>query len=175
MHLNFTKRKIRHIMHKWKICAAGALILMAVSCDTLKQPKVVILDQTEYRIGSEGGTIDVSFIPLVGWEASWSEDFVSISPASGEASEQSITMTITVEKNTTPLERRAKIFVKFENNDQTLTITQEAYFPDPDPDPDPDPNPDPDPDPNPDPDPDPDPDDGSSTEDVIPGNDVELK
>ena len=165
MGLIFAKRKIRNIMHKWKFCAACALILMAVSCDMLNQPKKVILDQTEYNIGSEGGTIDVSFVPLVGWEASWSEDFVSISPTSGEASEQSITMTITVEKNTTPLERKAKILVKFETdeqtltiaNEQTLTITQEAYFPDPDPDPNPDP------------------DDGSSTEDVIPGDDIESK
>ena len=175
MVLIFAKRKIRNIMHKWKFCAACALILMAVSCDMLNQPKKVILDQTEYNIGSEGGTIDVSFVPLVGWEASWSEDFVSISPASGEASEQRITMTITVEKNTTPLERISKIFVKFENNVQTLTITQEAYFPDPDPDPNPDPDPDPNPDPDPDPNPDPDPDDGSSTEDVIPGDDIESK
>lgn len=149
------------------ICSLLCLAFLC-SCEGLPVPgQKVELDKTDYEIPAEGGKLKVSFIPLSDWRASCGEPFVSFSPSSGVASTEPTALIIDVKANEAEAERVAKIVLSFKTNDIVLTITQAAAEKKPTPEP---PGPE-DPD-NPQ---NPDEGTGGSTEDVVPGKDVNVK
>ena len=161
------------------ICSLLCLAFLC-SCEGLPVPgQKVELDKTDYEIPAEGGKLKVSFIPLSDWRASCGEPFISFSPSSGVASTEPTALIIDVKANEAEAERVAKIVLSFKTNDIVLTITQAAAEMKPTPEPPGPENPDnpgtpenPDNPDNPDT-----PNDGTggSTEDVIPGKDVNVK
>lgn len=161
------------------ICSLLCLAFLC-SCEGLPVPgQKVELDKTDYEIPAEGGKLKVSFIPLSDWRASCGEPFISFSPSSGVASTQPTDLIIDVKANEAEAERVAKIVLSFKTNDIVLTITQAAAEKKPTPEPPGPENPDnpgtpenPDNPDNPDT-----PNDGTggSTEDVVPGKDVNVK
>jgi hypothetical protein len=159
------------------ICSLLCLTFLC-SCEGLPVPgQKVELDKTDYEIPAEGGKLKVSFIPLSDWRASCGEPFVSFSPSSGVASTEPTELIIDVKANEAEAERVAKIVLSFKTNDIVLTITQAAAEQKPTPEP-PGPEP-PGPEPpgpeNPDNPQNPDEGTGGSTEDVVPGKDVNVK
>jgi len=190
------------------------LVLLAIvsatffftSCDGFPIPGVndVGLNKKEFTLPAEGGQVDVTFLPVASWSARCSDSFVTISPDSGTASEEKVTLSITVDKNPKPIERVIKVLLSVGEQDIVLTITQAGATsspetpdnPDPEDPDDPDdpvdpdkPDPDdpddpvdpdkPDPDDPDDPDPDDpvDPDDSEydgENEDVTPGEDIDT-
>lgn len=161
------------------ICSLLCLAFLC-SCEGLPVPgQKVELDKTDYEIPAEGGKLKVSFIPLSDWRASCGEPFISFSPSSGVASTEPTALIIDVKANEAEAERVAKIVLSFKTNDIVLTITQAAAEQKPTPEPPGPENPDnpgtpenPDNPDNPDT-----PNDGTggSTEDVVPGKDVNVK
>lgn len=156
--------------------------LFLASCDDLQLPGMgdkVVLEETQFSLPASGGKVEVSFVPLSSWSATCAESFVTITPSSGEASAEEITISIAVEKNTTPLERVIKVLLTIADQDIVLTITQDGAVNGPDtpdnPTP-PDPGPDNPSEPDPDDPPGPEPDDEheASNEDVVPGNDITI-
>ena len=155
------------------------------SCDLLAglTGSQMVMDKTEFSLPAEGGQIELKFIPTSAWSATCSEDFISFSPASGDSLLVEVAVIVTVEKNEGE-ERVATLMLSFETNDIAITITQAGVPVDNPSTPDTPDNPDtpdtPDNPENPDtpdnPDaPDNPKDDGLSTEDVIPGDNIETK
>ena len=188
------------------LLAIVSAVFFFTSCDGFPIPGVndVGLNKKEFTLPAEGGQVDVTFLPVASWSARCSDSFVTISPDSGTASEEKVTLSITVDKNPKPIERVIKVLLSVGEQDIVLTITQAGATsspetpdnPDPEDPDDPDdpvdpdkPDPDdpddpvdpdkPDPDDPDDPDPDDpvDPDDSEydgENEDVIPGEDIDT-
>lgn len=116
-------------------------LLFISSCEPPKTDEIVkvAIDDTEYTLPAEGGTVEVSFIPLTAWKAQCTEDFVEISPSSGEALTEAITVTMSVAANENSLARDIIVRLSFTYNFVDITIAQAGKTivkPDPDPKPD---------------------------------------
>ena len=148
--------------------ALMSAVLCLSSCDGFQMPGVgddFTLEKTEFALPAEGGKVEVTFIPVTSWSAQCADASVTISPASGEASTEEITLSISVGKNTKSEARVIKVLLSIADKDYVLTITQDAKASEPD-------VPGPGPDPGPDPTPDPVEDTQGSTEDIVPGKDI---
>lgn len=93
---------------------AGVLLALffAASCEDLPNIPVSInlgVSPKEVTIPAGGGSATVSFTSPVAWQASSSESWLEISPASGEAGE--ITLTLTASVNETFDQRSATVTV----------------------------------------------------------------
>ena len=87
------------------------------------------LANTSFTVSAEGKNIQISFNTDVAWEATSDQEWCTLSNTTGEAGNQSITATIT--KNKEMKERLAKITFKAGTaSPQTVSITQEAAEPD---------------------------------------------
>ena len=126
----------------------------------------IVLEETKFSLPAEGGRVDVTFVPVAAWSATCAESFVTITPSSGEMSAEEVTVSISVGKNTTPLERVIKVLLTVGEQDIVLTITQAQAVNGPD-------TPDI---PEPDVPPGPEPDNGcdASNEDVVPGDSIAI-
>lgn len=82
------------------------------------------LDQDALNFGSSKGTQTLGVIANNEWSASANADWVSISPASGQGSDQASSVIITVTKNNTTKERTAEVTFVSEYLVKTVTITQ---------------------------------------------------
>jgi hypothetical protein len=101
--------------------------VLLLSCDMLPTyQEFMKMDQTEYEIPAAGGVLKVSFIPLSDWSATCGEGYISLSPSSGFSSTEKTELSIKVQENTHPVQRVAEILIRFETNDITLTVTQAA-------------------------------------------------
>ena len=154
--------------------------LFLASCDEFPFPgsgDKVVLEETKFSLPAAGGKVEVTFIPVSSWSATCAESFVNITPASGEASEKEITISISVGKNTDTSERVIKVLLTVAEQDIVLTITQDGAEEEPDvpgnPDKPDNPNP---PGPGPDDPPGPGSDDdyGASSEEVVPGANITI-
>lgn len=116
-----------------------------------------------------GGNFTVKFLALSDWEATCSENFLTVSDSSGTASTDTTYLHVKVAANETPYPRDAKLRLAFVTNVVTINVSQEANpnwpfdpgHPDKPDKPDNPDNPD-----NPG-------TDGSLTEDVVPGDDID--
>ena len=104
----------------------GALVVLicAIACDTLPPlPDSVKLGVTppEVTIPAEGGTATVSFSSPLVWQASSSESWLRITPASGEAGD--ITITLSADENTSEEERSATVTVSIVNYNKSESVT----------------------------------------------------
>lgn len=101
--------------------------VLLLSCDMLPTyQEFMKMDQTKYEIPAAGGVLKVSFIPLSDWSATCGEGYISLSPSSGFSSTEKTELSIKVQENTHPVQRVAEILIRFETNDITLTVTQAA-------------------------------------------------
>ena len=115
--------------------AAMSAVLCLSSCDGLQLPGAdedFTLEKTEFTLPADGGKVEVTFIPVTSWSAQCADASVTISPASGEASTEEITLFISVGKNTKTEARVIKVLLSIAENDYVLTITQAAMASEPD-------------------------------------------
>ena len=64
-----------------------------------EDPKIQLANDDEIVVACEGGSGTISFISNVDWTAAADDAWVTVSPASGKASEQTATITYTCEQN----------------------------------------------------------------------------
>ena len=106
-----------------------ALTLLSVlfflsSCE--KAPFVTLTGSRSLTFARQGGSQTISFSCNRNWSVSSSENWVQISPSSGEATDGDIKVTITCSPNTTYDLRVATLTVKVEEMVETISVTQEA-------------------------------------------------
>ena len=103
---------------------------LAVFCNKNKQeqevadPVIEIVGDKEFTIACEGGSQSISFTSNVEWTAVSEDSWVTITPASGKASESTITITFTCEKNPKKKSRSANILVSGTRAGKYVYITQ---------------------------------------------------
>ena len=107
---------------------AVAAVSIFASCTTLTPDgnKAISIETTEFSVPAEGGDIQVKFIPSLAWTATCEESWLTLSPASGDASESEIIMTVTVAPNASS-QRIAAIVLSTESGDVNLSVTQEGF------------------------------------------------
>ena len=103
-------------------------VKVTITQDGKEVPKVKF-EKNEFSLPAEGGQVKVEFIPLTKWSASSEESFVSFDPKDGKASSDKVTLTITVAKNTLDTKRTASVKVKFDNNEEVISISQDGVGP----------------------------------------------
>lgn len=100
-----------------------AMAFAALSCEPEEKqekteesvPEISVLTTEFPSISDAGGTMEISITANAAWSVSVSEDWLSISPASGEAGEQ-VSITLTAEPNETPDRRSATVTVSCSNS-----------------------------------------------------------
>lgn len=80
---------------------------------------------TGLAVGSEAATVTFTFTANKAWSSSVSADWLSVSPASGEAGEN-ISVTVTVQANENTESRSATVTVTCEKSSVSVPVTQEA-------------------------------------------------
>lgn len=80
---------------------------------------------TGLAVGSEAATATFTFTANKAWSSSVSADWLSVSPASGEAGEN-ISVTVTVQANENTESRSATVTVTCEKSSVSVPVTQEA-------------------------------------------------
>ena len=116
--------KIKHLL-------AGMLAFAALACNPQDvEPEVVpALDvpTKAFTVEAAGGDVTLAFTTNQDWTVTPSEDWVTVEPASGAASEAEISVVVTVAASTVEAERTATVLVKAGELEETVTLTQVAY------------------------------------------------
>ena len=116
--------KIKHLL-------AGMLAIAAIACTPQNdEPEVVPsleVPTKAFTVEAANATATLTFTTNQDWTVTPSQDWVTVDPAAGAASEAAINVTITVAANTVEAERTATVLVKAGELQETVTITQVAY------------------------------------------------
>ena len=107
--------------------ALACTILPLCSCDMLNLGgnQEMRIETTDYTLAPEGGVIEVKFVPVLAWTATCSENWLTCTPASGEASEEEVVMTVMISPNFTS-KRIAEIVLSTAAGDVCITVVQKA-------------------------------------------------
>lgn len=121
------------------VCA----ILGIIACDKVDErtygsefeahtPIMEFGQSSQVNISKDGETIDISFTCTRDWKAAWKEDWVSISPASGNGSEEPQTIRLSAVQNSEYIRSASINFTAGYPLSATLTINQDGIpMPDP--------------------------------------------
>ena len=104
---------------------AAIFSLAACSVFTPNSKQEIRIETTEYSISAAGGEIEVKFVPVLAWTATCEEEWLTFSPASGDATEEEVVMTLSVTSNGLAM-RAADIVLSTETGNVHLTVVQEA-------------------------------------------------
>ena len=107
---------------------ASNTITLTIAQDGVEAPKVTI-EKKEFSVPAEGGQVHVEFVPLTKWVAMTEDSFVTLDPRDGKASNEKVTLTVTLAENTLDTKRIATVKVKFEENEEIITISQDGIGP----------------------------------------------
>ncbi|MBR6423532.1 MAG: BACON domain-containing protein [Bacteroidales bacterium] len=110
-------------MKKYLLAIAAGLLLLA-SCQ--KAPSLVITSPASIDLSVDGSSGTITFTANRDWSISASDSWVSVSPRSGEASKDPVTVNVSCNANTTYDDRTATVTIKMEDQIQTVTIKQPA-------------------------------------------------
>jgi hypothetical protein len=123
-------------LHSLTLMATTALLAIVGCGGGDNKPELVpsvTLGSSTLTVPAAGATKSIQLTANVAWSLQgYTTDvqkWITISPISGEASDQAQTISVTVAANT-DVERSATITVKSETKSATITINQEAYYPD---------------------------------------------
>lgn len=87
-------------------------------------PELVYVGETEFNIESEGGTRTFTITSNVDWAATVSDDWVTVSPESGTASDKPVTVTFTCSQTTKQKSRSTDITISGRGIGKVLYIVQ---------------------------------------------------
>ena len=100
------------------------IVPLLVACT--KPATIAIGGETEISVYYDGGSNTISVTSDQDWTATSSDAWVKVSPESGAASDQPVTVTITSEPNPGQEERTATVTIAAGGTSKTVTVTQEA-------------------------------------------------
>lgn len=100
-----------------------SLCIVMLSCQKEEEPFISI-NQTDVAINDAGGSQIISFETNMSWNAESSESWCTVSPARGDVSTKSITITLTA--NDTYDVRSCTVTIMVSNISKTFTINQES-------------------------------------------------
>ena len=104
------------------LCLTALLFLD--SCK--KEPLLTLSGPSTLDLGADGGSGSITFTSNSAWTATPSDSWVSVSPASGQASDSPITISVKVERNTGYDNRSATVRIDANGLTQSVTLHQQA-------------------------------------------------
>lgn len=102
-----------------------ALLLCVTACQ--KSPSLTLKSASDLVIEAKGGSATVTFTTNTDWTVR-SDSWIHVSPASGAASKQSVSVTVTADANTTSGDRNGKLTIVAGELSQAVTVSQEAVY-----------------------------------------------
>ncbi len=105
---------------------AGTVTKKITITQPAADPVKLELNTTSFSIKTEGQSIQIPFTTNQEWTATSDQSWCTLSAASGDRGNQ--TLTVTIEKNTTPEDRMGTITLKAGTIQKTLSITQERQY-----------------------------------------------
>ncbi len=102
------------------------IIPLLICCNKQPDPQIDISSGTEFSFTEEAGSGTVKFTSNTDWTATPSESWVTVSPTSGSASDQSVTLTVACEANADTEARTATVTITAGGATKTVTITQDG-------------------------------------------------
>ena len=114
--------KIRPIQSFLFVCFA--VIVLAGACQ--KAPELTLSSASEVSLTADGSSGSITFTANRDWAASAADTWVRVSPASGAASKDPVTVTVRCDANTTYEDRRSTVTIRAEGLSQTVTVKQPA-------------------------------------------------
>lgn len=92
--------------------------------NTVANPSLEIVGQTEFTIGCEGGSVSATFTTNLDWSATSEDAWVTITPATGKASDAPITVTVTCDQNPKKKSRSAMVLIAGKGAGKYINLTQ---------------------------------------------------
>lgn len=113
---------------KLKSLICGLAVLAAVACEEDKPVVTPSLDVSATTVSFEAVPTDATFTVTTNqaWTATVDADWVTVTPASGEASETAATVTVSATENTATEERTATVTVTAGELVKTVSVSQAA-------------------------------------------------
>ena len=102
----------------------SSLCVLASSCQ--QAPFLTLNGTRTFNFTRDSGTQSFTFTCNRDWSASCTESWVTLSPSSGSAADEEITVKITCAANTTYDVRSAVVTVRLEDMSESITITQDT-------------------------------------------------
>ena len=101
------------------------MILLLVSCE--KTPFVSMNGPRNYNFNCKGGSETFEVAANRDWNVKSSASWITVSPSSGVASDEAVTVTVTCDPNPTYDSRSAKITLKAETSTEIITVVQDPW------------------------------------------------
>ncbi len=117
------KLRMKRVFH---IISLALFFVLFISCQP--SPMLLLSGPHTYIFAHDGGAQNITFTCNRDWRVNTSESWILVSPSSGEASEEAITVKITCVANNTYDARTASITVIADELVETITINQETDF-----------------------------------------------
>lgn len=105
------------------LAITGFLFGMA-SCQ--KAPELTLTGPTNFELSADGGSATINFTANRDWRVNSSDDWITISPSSGAASNGTIAVSVKCNANTTYDDRAATVTISMEGLSQSVTVKQSA-------------------------------------------------
>lgn len=106
------------------ILAITGLLLWMSSCQ--KAPELTLTGPTNFELSADGGSATINFTANRDWRVNSSDDWITISPSSGAASNGTIAVSVKCNANTTYDDRAATVTISMEGLSQSVTVKQSA-------------------------------------------------
>ncbi len=100
--------------------------IIALSCQKETEPKVTMNTPSTVELSVDGSSESLSFTSNRDWTATCSDSWISISPSSGKASNEAVTVIVKCNANTSYDERVATVTISAEDIKQTVAVRQPA-------------------------------------------------
>lgn len=115
-------------LNKFFTIALASLCVLA-SCkkdeDNLGEASLTINGETSYTVGTDAGSVEVSFVATRDWTAKHTADWLSVDPESGSGSSKAQKISITVLPNDS-YARSAEIKLSIGTSNKTIKISQDG-------------------------------------------------
>lgn len=118
----------------------GLFAIAAISACNQEEPVVnpsLDVSKTSAAVEAEGGEVTVEVTSNVEWTAKADQDWVTVSPASGNGSEKAVAVKLNVEPNEAEEARTATVTISAEKLSKTVKVTQAGKTVTPGPEPKP--------------------------------------
>lgn len=106
------------------VLAITGLLLWMSSCQ--KAPELTLTGPTNFELSADGGSATINFTANRDWRVNSSDDWITISPSSGAASNGTIAVSVKCNANTTYDDRAATVTISMEGLSQSVTVKQSA-------------------------------------------------
>ena len=113
-------------MGKHLMCMLAVLGLAFGLSSCEKAPELTLTGPTSFELSADGGSSTINFTANRDWRVNSSDNWITLSPSSGTASNGTIAVTVKCNANNTYDERIATVSISMEGLSQSVTVKQSA-------------------------------------------------